>query len=633
MRCLGFALLVGAAAFTVTEAAAVSPVEKVIQLMTNLVATLEAEAKAEAEEYNEFSCWCKNEADNKIYAVETSKKKQKALAANIEKLTNQISKLDEEVSELDSDIDTLTTDKTNAQKDRQDGHEKYQVVKADYELCIRNAEEAKRDVHAKNHGVVGLAALVQVKKLVKQSPIKADGSVELIPSNLEETIDKVKQMCVKKLQDTEEKEYKDQSEHDLQVQAMDFKLKMKTKESKEKAALSESKTAEKERDTEEKANQESNMKADEKFLKEELTTQCESRAEEYHARVEERNTEISKLTEAKEVVEKGVQPNYGANKKLVDLQTASRRGVPALVQIRGSMLRRTDSRARVTDSARRLLAGAAERIGSTMLSKLAAKVGVTKNFDKIQSLIADLVEKLEDEQDEDNAKKAECDALATEAGKRDDANAAIERNTADSSRAKTDIARLKRSIANLNMEVADLQTALSENTEMTQTQKDQLAKDKKDAEEGLEAVENAIKILGGDGGEYDGNAGGDAILGMLTVICDDFKRTIDTVNSNVEELESKFDEFSEKTTGAVNEKTDLKEKDESELEDAKSRLETATDSKADEKENLENALGQIKALEPGCTDQEDYATRAKEREQEIEALKDARSILDGWKDF
>merc|ERR1719443_2200366 len=85
----------------------VTPVEKVIELLTKLEGEVQAEGKKEAAAYDKFACFAKEQADDKFYAITKSNKKIdmqkaqiKALAAEIKDLQQQISDLRKEVKDL-----------------------------------------------------------------------------------------------------------------------------------------------------------------------------------------------------------------------------------------------------------------------------------------------------------------------------------------------------------------------------------------------------------------------------------------------------------------------------------------------------------------------------------------------------
>merc|ERR1719399_2338850 len=87
-------LLLGAgAAAGVQQRQAVTPVEKVIELLKRLQVQTGEEGKKEAAQYDKFACFCKEQADEKLYAIEKSKKKIKGLMAKINLLESEIAAL------------------------------------------------------------------------------------------------------------------------------------------------------------------------------------------------------------------------------------------------------------------------------------------------------------------------------------------------------------------------------------------------------------------------------------------------------------------------------------------------------------------------------------------------------------
>merc|ERR1719463_552930 len=87
-----------------TQGAKVTPMEKVIGLLKDLSAKVAAEGKKEAAEYDKFACFCKEQADEKLYNIEKSDKKLSKLDAHINKLTTEISELNGEISDLSKQI-------------------------------------------------------------------------------------------------------------------------------------------------------------------------------------------------------------------------------------------------------------------------------------------------------------------------------------------------------------------------------------------------------------------------------------------------------------------------------------------------------------------------------------------------
>ena len=70
-------------------------------MLKGLQAKVAEEGKKEAAAYDKFACFCKEQADEKLYAIEKSD-------ALIAKLTEEIKSLDADIAELNGDISKLS---------------------------------------------------------------------------------------------------------------------------------------------------------------------------------------------------------------------------------------------------------------------------------------------------------------------------------------------------------------------------------------------------------------------------------------------------------------------------------------------------------------------------------------------
>jgi len=92
-----FALL-GAALCASTQQS-VNPMEKVTELLTKLQKEVEEEGKAEAAAYDKYACFCKEQVDNKQYAIEKFIEQENVLEGKIAKKSATQAKLDSEISD------------------------------------------------------------------------------------------------------------------------------------------------------------------------------------------------------------------------------------------------------------------------------------------------------------------------------------------------------------------------------------------------------------------------------------------------------------------------------------------------------------------------------------------------------
>jgi predicted nucleic acid-binding Zn-ribbon protein len=103
--------------------------EKVITLLKDLSTKVEAEGKKDAAQYDKYACFCKEQASDKLYAIEKSEKKIADLKAEIEELETAISELNSEISDLSKKISDLEDEIDKKTKKREKEHDEY-LVKA-----------------------------------------------------------------------------------------------------------------------------------------------------------------------------------------------------------------------------------------------------------------------------------------------------------------------------------------------------------------------------------------------------------------------------------------------------------------------------------------------------------------------
>merc|ERR1719478_1532762 len=109
------------------QGAKVTPMEKVIGLLKDLSAKVAAEGKKEAAAYDKYACFCKEQADEKLYSIEKSDAKIADLKAEIKELDTAIAKLNGEISDLSKQISKLDKDIKDRTAKREKEHANYQV--------------------------------------------------------------------------------------------------------------------------------------------------------------------------------------------------------------------------------------------------------------------------------------------------------------------------------------------------------------------------------------------------------------------------------------------------------------------------------------------------------------------------
>merc|ERR1719375_3075509 len=222
---------------------------------------------------------------------------------------------------------------------------------------------------------------------------------------------------------------------------------------------------------------------------------------------------------------------------------------------------------------------------------------------------------------------------------------------ADLATSKATVERLAVEIQELSEEIAKLKKSLNEATELRGVEKKNNAKTVADAEAGLAGVTKAMKILnefyaGASLVQVSSKKVGvvqqhkaeskthqvDAIMATLGVIKSDFEGTIDKTKDSEAAADDEFKDFKTETEADIKQKEDTvkEKKDEKDQEQAnvieyKDNLKTHRIEKND-------ALKELAKLKPACVDTtSDYEEKVKQREEEIEALKEGYQILDSMR--
>merc|ERR1719377_333647 len=91
-------------ALLVGTASAVSPVQKVVELLDECKAKVQKDLDAEAKAMEEYTAFCDDELKDKGYAIETAASSIGDLSATIEDATAQVGVLSDEIATLGTTI-------------------------------------------------------------------------------------------------------------------------------------------------------------------------------------------------------------------------------------------------------------------------------------------------------------------------------------------------------------------------------------------------------------------------------------------------------------------------------------------------------------------------------------------------
>jgi len=677
------------------QGAKVTPMEKVVGLLKDLSAKVAAEGKKEAAAYDKYACFCKEQADEKLYNIEKSEAKIADLKAEIKELDGEIAVLNGQISDLSKTISKLENEINKKTKKREKEHAEYEVKATDMNEAIAAcgaAIDALKDSKAEMSGAKlslvqktgsvvkawsqNAHAVALLSKLGSSAAPKYQYQGNDIIATLEDLLAEFKQMK----KDLDIEEFDINSAFEKNKLALSNEKKFAEKDKAEKEAIVESKTEQLEAAKSARDEETADMDADNSFMKE-LTKQCETKAQLFDQRSSLRANELSTLADATKALEEGAVPNFESNKKLVGFQKKVVLGKasssPAtFVQIASVQHQKSGKDASV-QRALAFLANAADRTGSRVLTALASRAAVAEasravvsedHFVKVRGLIKDLIAKLKADAKAEAEQKGICDTgMAKAIGKRDEANAKIEVANAKITTLTANKNALEDEIETLQGKVAELKKALLEATELRADDQAENEKTIAMSEEGAAAVELALGMLKKfyenafvqmhkyvpPKSDRDGNTVGDlapevfdskyhgaqseatGIVGILEVILSDFDRTNQQAKDDEKESKEAFETFEKDTDDDVNKKEDRIKEAKGEVAETESDLLDQEQALADAKDLLEDGLSALEELEAMCVKgEETYAERVAKRNEEIAALKDALAILeDAGADF
>jgi len=513
-----------------SSATTVTPLEKVITLLKDLSEKLAGEGKRDAAEYDKFACFCKEQADEKNYAMQKSTAKIKYLSAEIEELSTAKAELEADMASLNNNVRKLNEniDRKSTKRARQ--HDKYLAVATDMneaiDACkgaIESLKSSKKSMKGAKLDLTqvtsGLVQVVQRQALLSEAPgtlallSKLDGTkgapkFQYQSNDIIATLEDLLATFQDQKKRTDFDEFNANSDFEKVRLGLSNDVKFAGQESAEKASIADAKAESIADSSDNRGSETEDYKADKKFV-ERLSYECEQKASLFDQRSGTRADEITAISQATAELESGAVPNMKANRKLVGLQlSAVGRKVErpiSLVQVDNSQHQAAREDASL-ERVHSFLNDAADRTGSGAISAVAVRVGLAAvraqgpdgedHFVKVRALIKDLMQKLRADALSEHNQKADCDAGIKKALRdRDSSQARIEAANAALVVAKSTEGDAEESSQELTEQIAELKKAVLEATELGNEEKATLSEQISMCDDGAASVKAAMTLL------------------------------------------------------------------------------------------------------------------------------------------
>jgi len=660
------------------EEVAVTPVQKVVQLMEGMLAKGKKEKHDEQVQFAAYKQFCDDTSVEKQRSISEAGEAIDVLKADIEKATAVAGKLTKEIAAADEDISVWTGDKAAATKVRELEKNDYDALHKDYSESVDALQRAISVLKKQAHDRSQATSLAQVSALrdLRLMPASAKAKIQAFlqvaepgpapapapvegeaPSGLDvaapeaygyefqssgvvEMLEKLLDKFVEERTAIEKSELNSKHAYEMLMQDLTAQITQTTQDREDKAATK-AKTLQSKADAEGDLKETtSTMKADQTYL-DDLVATCEQKATDFESRQQLRAEELEAITKAIEIISSSAVKG-NADKYLPSLlQKGS-----ALVSLRSSVESSVQSKVAA------YLQRRASELDSRALSVLAVRASADP-FAKVKKMIKDLVVRLMEEANEEAEHKGWCDKeLATNEQTRKEKTEGVETLHAEIDQLEASISKLTEDISTLSKAVATLDAAM---TEATTLRADEKAKNEltiSDAAAAQTAVAQALVVLkefyakAGDAAAFvqqqpvapeifdspykgmQSENGG--VIGMLEVIESDFARLEADTKSAEVAAQKEYDTFM--TDSKVDKEakgTDIEHKTAKKQDEEQALTVKNEDLEGTQKE-LDAALAYFDKLKPSCVDAGvSYEDRVARRKEEIESLQEALRILNG----
>jgi len=640
-----------------TSAAQVTPVQQVIDMLEGMHTKGVAMMKEEALIFEKYSEWVKETTTSLSQQIITSKSEIEKLTAFIDTTDATVDALSGEIAKLDSDIATTTGDLQDATKTRAAENADYTAVSKDYSESVAALEEAIQVLETENYDRAQadaflqkmavqkkgmprvLAALIQMQNEDAEHAAPEVAAYEFQGGNVIALLNKLLDQFKAKLKDVVDAETNQAHLFALESLNLNDMLTNMKAERKEKAALKAKEKAASATAVGDLGETKLTLAEDEK-TKKDTEIEFALKTDAFEANQKVRKDELAALSEATAILkDPKVSASYAAHINLVQVPV---KGATSFLQVR-SHSAQMQSQAR--GKAAELLRKKAKVLSSKVLAQMASEVAANP-FAKVIDMIKTLLAKLKADAASELAHKEWCDEeLKKNELKREKKTSKVDMLTAEVAGLAEQMASTKALISKLSEEQAELAKLMADSTAQRTAEKATNEATIKDAEVALEAMGQATAILkefyasqaaflqkkqvpelATYKGMGESNTG---VIGMLEVITTDFERLKAETTSSETEAASAYAELMSDSKASSKTKHDLEFKASLKL-DALDFEKTNTQKDLNGVQvELDKANEYYSYLKPECiTIHVSYEERVAKRKEEIEALKEAYSILD-----
>jgi len=635
----------------------VSPIQKVVQMLSDLQTKVIGEGTDAQKVYSEFAEWCETRSREVQFEIKTGKSNAASLQATIDEEGALIASLDAKYEKLAGELAADEADLKASTEIRDHEYAVFVAQEAELSEVVdtlgRAATIIEREMskggasmmQLKNAGSVAqaitimmqaseissadgarLTALIQSSQDSNDAGAPAGAVYESQSGNILDVLSDLRQKAEDQLSAARHKETENVNNFGLLKQSMDDEIKFgKSDMARAKKGSAAS--------SEKKAMAEGDLDVTSKDLKEDNTASadlhhdCMTKAQDFEAATKSRAEELEALATAKKVI--------------LDSTSGAASQSYSFVQVAGE-------NAQIASV--RFVRELSRKQGSAALAQLAVKMAsVTGDdiFGKVKGLIAGMIAKLEEEAEAGATKKAYCSKeLAYNNEKRDNKQAEIAKLTSKVDQDSAKSAQLKEQNADLQKQLANLASSQAEMNKVRADENTAYKSNKAEMEEGVQGVKLALKVLRDyyaqdDKAHQEASGAGQGIVGLLEVVESDFSKGLAEQIATEESSTAAYDkETKENEIETASKQQDVKYKKQESASLDKAASEDSSD-RSGVQEELDAVLDVLRTLHGECDEllgftgqakrydmTESYKEKTARRNAEITGLRQALTILE-----
>jgi len=359
---------------------------------------------------------------------------------------------------------------------------------------------------------------------------------------------------------------------------------------------------------------------------------CLSKVEEFTAMMKSRNDEIKALSEAKKVIKQAV--GQDAAEQVY--------GAPALLQM--GISTNTDSVSQLAKQVLQKIGDIAKKENSFELNQLVSRLTSTIKlstrsgedpFAKVIGMITDMIAKLEQEAADDADHNAYCEQEMTgTAAKKEEHSSKIEALSTKIDKMLARSAKLKKKVVKLQNELAAIAKAQAKLDKIRTEENDEYLSEKEELDKGLKGVQVALGALKNYYGKDERShktrvSESHAIISLLETIEGDFSKTLAGLMASEQSAVTEYETETQDNQVAKNKKTVSVEGKTKEFTSLDKAVSDSQSDKNSIQTELDAVLNYLSKLKKECVMKKDtLEEQMQKRQVEIAGLKEALNILE-----